>query len=175
MDPTDWNPRSFPARAGDLIIWQSTLPHGIGINRTKRLRLAQYITMSPVEQFEQEIAFSMTPRDPQARYKAIEHYSSQNVVASALGARAGYAEKWISGAKQKEHEIHEQIPSPRFGPQLTQQQIDALPDLLTRAAAELESISQSLHGFRDEARRDRNDDHYLRILSVGNSKSSRRH
>ena len=33
--------------AGDLLIWNSLLPHGVAPNRGDRPRLAQYITMLP--------------------------------------------------------------------------------------------------------------------------------
>ncbi len=37
----------IPAKAGDLIIWDTLLAHGIGRNLSTRPRLAQYITMYP--------------------------------------------------------------------------------------------------------------------------------
>ena len=37
----------IPCRAGDLIIWDVRLLHGNGMNRSRRPRLAQYITMNP--------------------------------------------------------------------------------------------------------------------------------
>jgi ectoine hydroxylase-related dioxygenase (phytanoyl-CoA dioxygenase family) len=37
-----------PAKAGDLVVWHRGLLHGNGLNRSDRPRLAQYITMSPV-------------------------------------------------------------------------------------------------------------------------------
>jgi len=39
--------RAIPARAGDVIIWHRALPHGSGINRTDRPRIAQYILATP--------------------------------------------------------------------------------------------------------------------------------
>ena len=55
--PDDWDPRAptldgyavepVPLRAGDLCIWSSRLPRGAGTNTSDRLRLAQYVTMSP--------------------------------------------------------------------------------------------------------------------------------
>lgn len=57
--PTDRDPRfpdltglevqSIPGRAGDLLIWNSLLPHGNGPNTSDRPRLAQYITMNPAD------------------------------------------------------------------------------------------------------------------------------
>jgi len=35
-----------PMRAGDLLIWSGHLPHGNGLNRSDRLRLAQYVMMN---------------------------------------------------------------------------------------------------------------------------------
>jgi ectoine hydroxylase-related dioxygenase (phytanoyl-CoA dioxygenase family) len=39
--------RAIEAKAGDLIIWHSALPHGSGVNRTDRPRLAQFILCAP--------------------------------------------------------------------------------------------------------------------------------
>ena len=39
--------RAIPANAGDLIMWHRALPHGSGLNRTDRPRLAQYILAAP--------------------------------------------------------------------------------------------------------------------------------
>lgn len=39
--------KRIPAKAGDLIIWRTALPHSASINRGKAPRIAQYITMSP--------------------------------------------------------------------------------------------------------------------------------
>ena len=39
--------RVIPAFAGDLILWHRALPHGNGINRTDRPRIAQYICATP--------------------------------------------------------------------------------------------------------------------------------
>ena len=45
-DLTDFGITVIPARAGDLIIWNSLFPHGNGHNVSDRPRLAQYISMS---------------------------------------------------------------------------------------------------------------------------------
>lgn len=37
-----------PCKAGDLIIWDSRLLHGNGLNRSNRPRLAQYVSMNPL-------------------------------------------------------------------------------------------------------------------------------
>jgi len=42
-------------RAGDLMIWNSLLPHGIRPNRSTRPRLAQYITMFPALEENEEL------------------------------------------------------------------------------------------------------------------------
>lgn len=39
-----------PLRAGDMVIWRNTLPHGNGYNRSARPRLAQYIAMFPAQE-----------------------------------------------------------------------------------------------------------------------------
>lgn len=62
--PADRNPRqpdltgltvkSIAGKAGDLVIWHRLLAHGNGHNRSDRPRLAQYITMSPVNDPDEE-------------------------------------------------------------------------------------------------------------------------
>jgi hypothetical protein len=42
-------PTFIPLKAGDLVIWNSLLPHGIRANRSDRPRIAQYISMSPAK------------------------------------------------------------------------------------------------------------------------------
>jgi len=42
-------------RAGDLLIWDSLLPHGIRPNRSNRPRLAQYITMFPAQEDNEDL------------------------------------------------------------------------------------------------------------------------
>jgi ectoine hydroxylase-related dioxygenase (phytanoyl-CoA dioxygenase family) len=39
--------RAIAAEAGDFIIWHRALPHGSGLNRTDRPRIAQYILATP--------------------------------------------------------------------------------------------------------------------------------
>ena len=43
-----------PGKAGDLVIWHSALPHSAGINTADAPRVAQYITMSPTGETNQE-------------------------------------------------------------------------------------------------------------------------
>jgi hypothetical protein len=75
------------SKAGDLLIWDSRLPHGIRENHSDRPRLAQYIAMFPARQDDEELrqwrikswrdrvapeghAFPGDPRNwEQARYK----------------------------------------------------------------------------------------------------------
>jgi hypothetical protein len=66
--PEDRNPRSpdlsrlpegfkvtpIPMKAGDLLIWNRTLAHGNGRNEGTRPRLAQYITMYPASENEEQ-------------------------------------------------------------------------------------------------------------------------
>jgi hypothetical protein len=63
--PTDRNPRApdltgffitpIPARAGNLIIWNTLFPHGNGHNISNWPRLAQYISMSPARPENEEV------------------------------------------------------------------------------------------------------------------------
>jgi len=46
--------QSIPGRAGDLLIWNSLLPHGNGENTSDRPRLAQYISMFPAARGSEE-------------------------------------------------------------------------------------------------------------------------
>ena len=46
--------KSIPGKAGDLLIWDQMLPHGNGHNRSDKPRLAQYITMRPAEEDDEE-------------------------------------------------------------------------------------------------------------------------
>lgn len=46
-DPEGLEIKTIPGKAGDLLIWNSMLPHGNSRNRSTRPRLAQYITMYP--------------------------------------------------------------------------------------------------------------------------------
>lgn len=44
----------IPMKAGDLVIWDMRLAHGNGANHGTRPRLAQYITMSPAQEDNEE-------------------------------------------------------------------------------------------------------------------------
>jgi hypothetical protein len=46
--------KTIPGKAGDLLIWHSLLPHGNSRNRSNRPRLAQYITMYPAREENEE-------------------------------------------------------------------------------------------------------------------------
>jgi len=48
-DITGFDIVKIPARAGDLLIWNSLLPHGIRPNQSDQPRLAQYISMMPAQ------------------------------------------------------------------------------------------------------------------------------
>ena len=62
--PADRNPRKpdltgytitkVPMQAGDLVIWSTLMPHGNGHNVSDRPRLAQYITMAPAQEDNEE-------------------------------------------------------------------------------------------------------------------------
>jgi hypothetical protein len=46
--------KTIPGKAGDLLIWHSLLPHGNSRNRSNKPRLAQYITMYPARENDEE-------------------------------------------------------------------------------------------------------------------------
>jgi Phytanoyl-CoA dioxygenase (PhyH) len=47
--------RRVETRAGDLLIWNSLTPHGVARNSSTRPRLAQYITMFPAQEDNEEL------------------------------------------------------------------------------------------------------------------------
>ena len=50
-DMTGFQAQHVPLRAGDLLIWNSLLAHGIRPNRSEdRVRMAQYISMTPADE-----------------------------------------------------------------------------------------------------------------------------
>ncbi len=53
-DPTGLEIKTIPGQAGDLLIWNSMLPHGNSRNHSSTPRLAQYITMYPAKSNEEE-------------------------------------------------------------------------------------------------------------------------
>lgn len=54
-DLTGFQVTPIPAQAGDLIIWNALFPHGNGHNISDRPRLAQYISMFPARQDNNEV------------------------------------------------------------------------------------------------------------------------
>ena len=62
--PPDANPREqdleslgaqpVPGKAGDLIIWNSALPHGSSANTATDPRVVQYITMFPSGEYDED-------------------------------------------------------------------------------------------------------------------------
>ena len=54
-DLTGLEVKSIAGKAGDLVIWHSLLLHGNGHNISDRPRLAQYITMSPAKENDEQV------------------------------------------------------------------------------------------------------------------------
>jgi hypothetical protein len=54
-DVTGFKVEQIETRAGDLLIWNSMLAHGIRPNRSKVPRIAQYIAMTPAQEDNQEL------------------------------------------------------------------------------------------------------------------------
>lgn len=48
-------PTFIPLKAGDLLIWNSLLAHGIRANRSNRPRIAQYVAMTPADEGNAEL------------------------------------------------------------------------------------------------------------------------
>ena len=70
LDLSGWEERPIAAAAGDLVIWNSLLPHGNGPNHAEKPRLAQYISMYPPVEEEREWRVrswrNSEPRPPRA-------------------------------------------------------------------------------------------------------------
>lgn len=75
-----------PGKAGDLVIWHSSLPHGAGKNTGTHPRLVQYITMYPARE-----------EDEKHRNYRIEAW--RNCLAGG-----GHASRMVELRKDKEHE-----------------------------------------------------------------------
>lgn len=54
-DLSDLDIQHIETKAGDLLIWNSLLPHGTGRNESDRPRLAQYISMFPAKEDDEEL------------------------------------------------------------------------------------------------------------------------
>jgi hypothetical protein len=116
--PADRNPRlpdltgmevqTIPGQAGDLVIWHSLLPHGNSRNRSDKPRLAQYITMFPArEENEEERQYRIKmwqerlppkgksfPGDP----RRLEQIHGKPAELTALGKQLLGLERWEEAA-----------------------------------------------------------------------------
>ncbi|WLQ17244.1 phytanoyl-CoA dioxygenase family protein [Hahella aquimaris] len=54
-DLTGYEPEFIPMRKGDLLIFNSLLAHGIRPNQSDRVRMAQYISMAPANESDEEM------------------------------------------------------------------------------------------------------------------------
>jgi hypothetical protein len=50
QDLIGYGAKPVPAKAGDLIIWHNSLPHGAGYNTSEHPRVVQYMTMLPAQE-----------------------------------------------------------------------------------------------------------------------------
>jgi ectoine hydroxylase-related dioxygenase (phytanoyl-CoA dioxygenase family) len=50
QDLISYGAKPVPAKAGDLIIWHNSLPHGAGYNTSEHPRVVQYMTMFPAQE-----------------------------------------------------------------------------------------------------------------------------
>jgi hypothetical protein len=107
-DLTGLEVRPIPTRAGDLLIWNSRLPHGTSPNRSNRPRLAQYISMFPADEEnaphrERRLAAwrdRTTPHDPQGfpfpgDPRRIEETHGTTAELSPLGRRLLGLDRWM--------------------------------------------------------------------------------
>lgn len=69
-DLSSFAPEPLAMNAGDLLIWNSRLPHGNGVNHSPTPRLAQYITMLPegTEEQRQARVTSFQDRRPPSEF-----------------------------------------------------------------------------------------------------------
>jgi hypothetical protein len=88
------------ANAGDLIIWHSALPHGSSPNSAQRPRMAQYITMSPAREEDEEARQRritgwrerLTGLGKDAKEK--EHFQGRTAELTPLGRRLLGLDRW---------------------------------------------------------------------------------
>ena len=91
-------------KEGDLLIWNSLLPHGILPNNSETYRMAQYISMVPAEEENEEIRSwrvkSWSERSPPEGYafpgdpRNWENYRYPRAVLSQLGRKLLGVESW---------------------------------------------------------------------------------
>jgi len=102
-DISDFRLTDVPVRAGDLLVWRGALPHGNTANRGAAPRLAQYITMTPADQFSPEdiaerirsFREGVAPRSPNgAALPASPKANALDVELSPLGRRLLGLEPW---------------------------------------------------------------------------------
>ncbi|MEC8840478.1 MAG: phytanoyl-CoA dioxygenase family protein, partial [Candidatus Poribacteria bacterium] len=101
-DLTDLEVKPIAGQAGDLLIWHRLLAHGNGYNRSKEPRLAQYITMSPakegnqnsrrqrIQAWQERRPTSDWPGDP----REWEHKHGTTAELTSLGKKLLGAESW---------------------------------------------------------------------------------
>ena len=101
-DITDMDVKSIPARAGDLIIWNSLLPHGNSLNTSGRPRWSQYIRMEParsadsslrnerIEMWQDRLTPSDFPGDP----RQMELLQGKPACLSELGRKLLGIDAW---------------------------------------------------------------------------------
>ena len=88
------------AEAGDLIIWRTALPHTASVNRGTRPRVAQYITMSPARDQDEQarqtrIAFWRDRLSGLGRYaQEREHNESAAAELTPLGRKLAGIDPW---------------------------------------------------------------------------------
>lgn len=94
----------IPLKAGDLLIWNSLLAHGIRPNRSNRVRMAQYISMTPAQEDNEALRAwrirSWREREPPQGYafpgdpRGWEKTRYPTAVLTDLGKRLLGLERW---------------------------------------------------------------------------------
>ena len=89
----DKGTKPVPAKAGDLIIWHSSLPHGASYNTAKHPRVVQYMTMFPAQEKDED-ALNRRIKVWQNGMAGEGHSMDQSAKLSLLGRKLLGLDRW---------------------------------------------------------------------------------
>ena len=89
----DRGTKPVPAKAGDLIIWHSSLPHGASYNTAKHPRVVQYMTMFPAQEKDED-ALNRRIKVWQNGMAGEGHSMDQSAKLSLLGRKLLGLDRW---------------------------------------------------------------------------------
>lgn len=130
MDGLETKP--IVGKAGDFVIWDVATLHGNGRNVADRPRLAQYISLTPEGTTR---ASSLVHGGEELRQARIDSWCNggyPGAVAAALGVPEGIVSEWLNGILADPTKVMP-LPAARYTPQLSADQLQALPALLQNA------------------------------------------